>query len=752
MKTIFNITLLIIAFTFLNGIGKAQTDIMMAIDKSGTMQTNDPENLRYDGARQLLTFLSNTSDNNKAGVVMFGNQANVALELGLISSDKAKIFEALPNSQSDNGWTELGLGIKLSLESLAKSSSKNKNIILLSDGIIEGNPDTRGKSKEAANKDATNELWEQILPMLRSQGIRVYSLGLFKDNSGEGLLKRIANETGGTYQKINNPSDFSKVYFDIFRRIEPPTNEINFSQGSSDVKIGPEDRGVIIVGKQDFTVTTNKSNKTIYPSDDLSTVQGVVVIPFKDKDGTTTVFIGRQKGTAPSEDLKDGLTLTSKSDGTIYVYKNWSFENLEDSLQRKLYFLNEVLNPKFRFDLSQNLSDEERTKLNGVIKAGNIEYVLINNDTPQAIPGKLSQENDGIYTFERTLDTAGNFTLDINIRDRNSTYRMLSSSFTVEAMSQAIIKLIDKDGKDILNNPNISIGDTVTAEIINNPEFFAKYPEYRALALKQVEFYFEPENSGKPVGIAFKNSGTNTGKFITDPITIDSEKFVFWANITDSRLLPQMTGQGNKPEIPLRTKITRELKVIDTWWLWAQRRWYLFAGLATVLSFILGLYKIGEIYKAHKAKEDVQMFALVPGKGEEGLLTPFAFKDIGAPKEGTVTFQTPDGKEKNIKTYYQTVGGAGSDASIKIQDLSNDNSVIEIGKNINGERYVRLIDDSVEVILGGERLEKEVPTLFNEDTELSIKNEQNEFINYIVKAGQPENIDEEYSSNNEDEY
>jgi Ca-activated chloride channel family protein len=171
MKNIVDFIILLLVFAFLANVSNAQTDVVLAIDKSGTMKSNDPENLRYSGANLFLNFLSNTGD-NKAGVVMFGNQADVALDLGFISADKAKIFDALPNSLIDNGWTELGLGLKKSLELLVRSSSKDKNIILLSDGILEGNPETRGKSKEAADKDATNELWEQILPVLRSQGIQ----------------------------------------------------------------------------------------------------------------------------------------------------------------------------------------------------------------------------------------------------------------------------------------------------------------------------------------------------------------------------------------------------------------------------------------------------------------------------------------------------------------------------------------------------------------------------------------------------
>src|SRR5687767_7772363 len=196
MKIILKIVFVILAFSFLTTDAPAQTDVILAVDKSGTMRQNDPQDLRYTGAQQFLTLLGYYRNNNQAGVVVFGDDANSLLDFGYVSSDKASKFKDLLVNQSYDNWTELGLGLRKSLDLLSGSSSKNKNIILLSDGILEGNPSVRGKSQETANKEASDELWQQTIPDLRRQGIRVYSLGLFNDTRGEETLKRIASETG----------------------------------------------------------------------------------------------------------------------------------------------------------------------------------------------------------------------------------------------------------------------------------------------------------------------------------------------------------------------------------------------------------------------------------------------------------------------------------------------------------------------------------------------------------------------------
>src|SRR5262249_14653527 len=148
---------------------------------SGTMKQNDPQGLRYYGADQFLSMLSYYNRNqNRAGVVTFGNSARELMPFGYVSRDKAGKYHDLFADLPIDDWTELGQGLQLSLQAMRSTGSRNRSIILISDGYIEGNPDTRGMDKDPARTAAESELWQRIVPSLKSEGIKVYAIGLYK--------------------------------------------------------------------------------------------------------------------------------------------------------------------------------------------------------------------------------------------------------------------------------------------------------------------------------------------------------------------------------------------------------------------------------------------------------------------------------------------------------------------------------------------------------------------------------------------
>jgi len=720
MKNILKITFLFVILVFTAGHCIAQTDVILAVDKSGTMQENDPGNLRYEGAKQFLTMLGLYHDNNQAGVVVFGDGAQSVLDFGYISSDKAQKYADLLINQDKDDWTELGLGLKKSLDLLKQSNSKNKNIILLSDGIIEGNPQTRGVNQETALQQAADEVWKEIMPELRRQGIRVYSLGLFKDNRGEEALKRIAVETGGEYQKINKPEDFSRVYFNMLNKIEPPSREEDFSAGNKDININPGDRGVIILGPSDFTIYSKESNRTIYPDSSLS--NNIETFTFKGKDGENIVIL-KPKEPTQNDEWKKGLILTAKSDGKLIYFSNLEFEDLGDTQTRNFFFLNEIIKMKFRMTFKDELKEEIKTYLNEVFQKGELEYTVTPKDGGNVITGKLNQQDGNVFAGEQLLENSGNFILDISLKNENTLNKIASKSITVSEMSPAFIKLFDKDGKEILNNQTtLSVGDKITAEVVTNPDLSGKFSlEYKGVAVKKLEFFTETRNSNKPVGVLFDESQAKNNRFVTLPFEIESEDVIFRAKLLEASLIQQVVGKNETRQIAFRANISREIKARNSWIDWIQRNWFWVAAPATLFTLFFGIQKIVNYFTGRtKAETGLRHFVLVPQKGKD---VEFNFEDIEV---------EPKWEHKSM---FYTMGGNASDAHIKLSRLSSDKDILEIGKTADGRNIIRLLVEEIIVKLGGQILKPNSENEFSNGVNLSIG--EDDPIEYIIKDEEP---------------
>lgn len=155
-----------------------------AIDSSGSMNWNDPNDLRKDTAK---TFVDKMDENDKAAIIDFDSYAKVNCEL---TSDKETIKNAIELIDS-NGGTNLAEGVRVSLDTLEISQSKAKFIILLTDG--EG----------YYNHSLTQEAIEK--------GVKIYTIGL-GNSVDESLLRRIAEDTGGKYYHASTAEDLSEVF------------------------------------------------------------------------------------------------------------------------------------------------------------------------------------------------------------------------------------------------------------------------------------------------------------------------------------------------------------------------------------------------------------------------------------------------------------------------------------------------------------------------------------------------------------
>jgi Ca-activated chloride channel family protein len=196
-------------------------DIMVVLDHSPSMAALDfgVEN-RLESAKNMIFPFVNSRDNDSFGLVSFGSEAELLVPPTVDYQLFLNQLKQLGISSMDQG-TAIGMGLSLGILHLSSSTASRKIILLLTDG-----------ENNAGEIQPTT-----AISMARQLGISIYTIGIgtsgetaleFVDpESGkiisgrlnsqfdEGLLKTIAQETGGKYYRAISNGTLSTIFRNI---------------------------------------------------------------------------------------------------------------------------------------------------------------------------------------------------------------------------------------------------------------------------------------------------------------------------------------------------------------------------------------------------------------------------------------------------------------------------------------------------------------------------------------------------------
>ncbi|NPV00237.1 MAG: VWA domain-containing protein [Brevinematales bacterium] len=218
-------------------------DIVLAIDVSGSMMFVDriPSGIPYrdvlgtriyydqnhtlvglnrlNSAKKVISGYINKQNFNRIGIVTFAGYSFTRCPLTLDKSMLLKIISDL-NFDPKNDGTAIGMGLATAVNRLRKSDAKSKVIILLTDGV-------------------NNAGWidpATAATIARDMGIRIYTIGVGNPHGylapadfasmneyylqtevgfDEGVLRKIAEITGGKFYKAEDPDSLKEIYDDI---------------------------------------------------------------------------------------------------------------------------------------------------------------------------------------------------------------------------------------------------------------------------------------------------------------------------------------------------------------------------------------------------------------------------------------------------------------------------------------------------------------------------------------------------------
>jgi Ca-activated chloride channel family protein len=192
------------------------------MDVSGSMLSGDFYPNRLEVSREMATEFVRQRPIDQIGLVIFAGESYTQFPL---STDHESLMEQIRNLKSGMlvDGTVIGEGLATAVERLSSGKSKSKIIVLLTDGN-EQPPETRVIDPITA------------LEIARAKHVKVYTIGMGIIGSGvatvqekgvsrsqnssfldETLLKRIANQTGGSYFRAIDKESLGEIYRQIDR-------------------------------------------------------------------------------------------------------------------------------------------------------------------------------------------------------------------------------------------------------------------------------------------------------------------------------------------------------------------------------------------------------------------------------------------------------------------------------------------------------------------------------------------------------
>lgn len=221
-------------------------DVALALDISGSMKKTDPLTLRVPAAKLFISLLDKK---DRAGIIGFAENASVLAHLTPVGdqANVSALLNAAGRISSTGKHTNLFLCLDEAMKVLLdKKTNKEKQIIIL---MSDGQMDVGDGNKD---RELVERLRNELLPELKSDGIKVYTIA-FSKHSDMTLLNEISQYTGGFYNLALNASDLHEIFMSIFEALKLPQMLPIKSVGiNEDVFIVDDavDEAVIIINKK----------------------------------------------------------------------------------------------------------------------------------------------------------------------------------------------------------------------------------------------------------------------------------------------------------------------------------------------------------------------------------------------------------------------------------------------------------------------------------------------------------------------
>jgi len=193
-------------------------DIALTMDVSTSMLARDFKPDRIGAAKDIAIEFIASRPNDRIGIVVFAGESFTQSPLTTDRVTLINLMKEIETGLIDDG-TAIGNGLATAVARLKDSDAKSKVVILLTDGVNNSGEITPLMAAEIAKTYGVRvytigvgAMGEAPYPVMTPWGIQMQNLKVEID---EGLLKQIAESTGGKYFRATDNTKLMEIYSEI---------------------------------------------------------------------------------------------------------------------------------------------------------------------------------------------------------------------------------------------------------------------------------------------------------------------------------------------------------------------------------------------------------------------------------------------------------------------------------------------------------------------------------------------------------
>lgn len=382
-------------------------DVRIIVDISGSMKTNDPNNLRRPAVRLLARMLPAQAN---AGVWTFGQYVNMLVPHGKVTDDwRGLAVERSDEINSVALRTNLGEAIQVASDDylLGADSLDNTDFILLTDGKVDIS------DNENANDRERKRILGALLDELSRRGATLHTVAL-SEEADLALLKSLAERTGGRYALASSADALTLAFLEALNTAVPQ-QQVPIEDNGFQVDGGVEEFTALIF-RADDEPAANRTLELVSPggikAGPESATEGMRWVRETEYD-LVTVTSPEAGDWKIIGELGEGSRVTVVSDLRMVVSPVPPTFTENEPISLQVAFFEEdrkIENPDFLgvIDVSVALTSEDGRSGNKVLSPDQPPQDGIYTDAITRLPGageyQLSVVADG-QTFSRRFST-----------------------------------------------------------------------------------------------------------------------------------------------------------------------------------------------------------------------------------------------------------------------------------------------------------------------------------------------------------
>jgi hypothetical protein len=230
-----------------------QADTRILLDVSRSMAENDPENLRNQ-AIELLT--DSLPSGEAAGLWTFGQYVNMLVPFRPVTPAwRQEIATKISAQNSPASRTNLGRALETTAFDFNYASySGPTHIVLITDGRVDIAPNGEVNAVER------ERILNQLVPDYVRANARIHTIAM-SAQADHALLKQMSDQTGGRYQRIDNPRDLTQALAELAPEVAP-TNQLALQDKAFIVDPGVRELTVLMYHQAGAVTLRSPSGQT----------------------------------------------------------------------------------------------------------------------------------------------------------------------------------------------------------------------------------------------------------------------------------------------------------------------------------------------------------------------------------------------------------------------------------------------------------------------------------------------------------